>query len=91
MEIMENELNLLMFEVEDEIFRFGADTKVTILYLKEDGQYLDHYVDSSEDRNPPQAITKLIEDIEFHKTTLSEFHKAILYEMNSRIASKASN
>lgn len=69
---------MLQFEIEDEIHKFGAESEVVIHYPKEDGQYLDHYVQNSPGRVPPNSIYDLKEELAIYSTTLYEIYEMIL-------------
>lgn len=81
---MENELELLKFEVEDEIARYGLDTKIIVLYFKIDGNYLDHYIVDSTERYLPKQFVQIVKDINIYNTTLSDFYRELLTEIRRR-------
>ncbi|WP_208560835.1 hypothetical protein [Marinilactibacillus kalidii] len=73
------DLELLEFQVENEISRLGEDSKIEIYYHDLDGQYLEHVVVGKQD---PVFIFRpefsdLLEDSEIRVSTLGEFNKEI--------------
>lgn len=81
---MFNELELLMFQVKEELKAFPGDAPVLVFINEETGQYIDHFIEGDYSRTPPNIIQQMTYKLKLFKCTLGELNQAILDEFGSR-------
>lgn len=81
---MFNALELLKFQVTEELEKFSVNSPVLIFMNEESGQYVDHFVEGDYSRTPPNIIQQMAYGVQLFKCTLGDLHQAVVGECERR-------
>ena len=70
-------MELLKFQVADEIHRFGLDTPIALVLYNDTFRYVDHIVEGTPANKMPDSLQLISAGLVLHETTLGEFGKTL--------------
>lgn len=81
---MFDELELLKFQVREELKKNPVETTVMVLLDNENNQYIDHFIEGDYSRTPPNVIQQIMHGLKLFKCTLGDLQESLVNECESR-------
>ncbi|MFL2098311.1 hypothetical protein ACEN4B_07865 [Marinilactibacillus psychrotolerans] len=76
-----NELELLIFQVKEEIHRHGEEEDITLLLFNDTNEYLDHFINVEKEDSRQKKLEKITRKYSCYRMTLKDFYHFLLKKL----------